>query len=128
MGKTKKTKRNTGKKPTVSVIGLGRLGTALAIALDSARYEIVSLVGRNRRKLRTTVNNLDVKPMLLVAKELDKGSLGDLVIVAVPDDQILEVASSLARLRNTSTILHTSGALSSEVFAALAENGWHTGS
>jgi len=128
MAKTKKTKRNTGKKPTVSVIGLGRLGTALAIALDSARYEIVSLVGRNRRKLRTTVNNLDVKPMLLVAKELDKGSLGDLVIVAVPDDQILEVASNLARLRNTSTILHTSGALSSEVFAALAENGWHTGS
>lgn len=128
MAKTKKTKRNTGKKPNVSLIGLGRLGTALAIALDSASYEIVSLVGRSRRNLRTTANNLDVEPILRVGKELEKGPLGDLVIVAVPDDQVVEVAGNLARVRTTSTVLHTSGALSSTVLDGLRKTGWHTGS
>ena len=130
MAKTKKTKRNTGKKPTVSVIGLGRLGTALAIALDSARYEIVSLVGRNRQKLRKTAKLLDVSCQLLVAKELEKGRLGDLIIISVPDDQIVTVAGDLARIKGNRhpTVLHTSGALSSKVFASLAANGWHTGS
>jgi len=130
MGKTKKTKRNTGKKPTVSLIGLGRLGTALAIALDSAGYEIVSLVGRSRRKLQKASQLLDVSWRRLVTKELDEGPVGDLIIVSVPDDQIPTVAEHLVGMKANGhpTVLHTSGALSSKVFASLAANGWHTGS
>ena len=130
MGKTKKTKRNTGKKPTVSVIGLGRLGTALAIALDSAGYEIVSLVGRRRPKLPKASRLLEVSCLRLVTKELDKGPVGDLIIVSVPDDQIPTVADSLVEIKanGNPTVLHTSGALSSKVFASLAANSWHTGS
>src|SRR5215813_9892696 len=118
MAKTTKTKRNTNKKPTVSLIGPGRLGTALAIALDTAGYEIVSLVGRSRQKLRTTAKHLDVSPQLLVTKELRKARLGRLVIVAVPDDQVVEVGRNLSELNiaERPTVLHTSGALSSEVF------------
>ena len=130
MGKTKKTKRNTGKKPTVSLIGLGRLGTALAIALDSAGYEIVSLVGRSRRKLQKASQLLDVSWRRLVTKELDEGPVGDLIIVSVPDDQIPTVAEHLVGMKANGhpTVLHTSGALSSKVFASLAAKGWHTGS
>lgn len=130
MGKTKKTKRNTGKKPTVSLIGLGRLGTALAIALDSAGYEIISLVGRSRPKLRKASQLLGVSSRRLVTKELDEGPVGDLIIVSVPDDQIPTVAKNLVGIKANGhpTVLHTSGALSSKVFASLAANGWHTGS
>jgi predicted short-subunit dehydrogenase-like oxidoreductase (DUF2520 family) len=130
MGKTKKTKRTTGKTPTVSLIGLGRLGTALAIALDSAGYEIVSLVGRSRPKLRKASQLLDVSCRRLVTKELDEGPVGDLIIVSVPDDQIPTVAENLVGIKANGhpTVLHTSGALSSKVFASLAANGWHTGS
>ena len=130
MGKTKKIKRNTGKKPTISLIGLGRLGTALAIALDSAGYRIVSLVGRRRPKLPKASRLLDVSCLRLVTKELDNGPVGDLIIVSVPDDQIATVADSLVEINPNGrrTVLHTSGALSSKVFASLAANGWHIGS
>ncbi|HTG91005.1 MAG TPA: DUF2520 domain-containing protein [Pyrinomonadaceae bacterium] len=130
MAKTKNVKRNSARKPSVSLIGPGRLGIALAMALESAGYKIVSLVGLNRQKLRKTAQLLDVSCQLLVAKELEKGRLGDLIIVSVPDDQIVTVAGDLARIKGNGhpTVLHTSGALSSKVFASLAANGWHTGS
>lgn len=129
MATTRNVKRNTARKPSVSLIGPGRLGIALAMALESAGYQIVSLVGRNRQKLRKTAKLLDVSCQLLVAKELEKGRLGDLIIVSVPDDQIATVARDLARIKGNRhpTVLHTSGALSSKVFASLAAN-WHTGS
>ncbi|HEX7296118.1 MAG TPA: Rossmann-like and DUF2520 domain-containing protein [Pyrinomonadaceae bacterium] len=114
----------------MSIIGPGRLGLALGIALSGAGYEIVSLVGRSRQKLQTTSGNLDASTRFLVTKELAKGPLGNLIIVAVPDDQIVEVGRSLAPLTIASrrTILHTSGALSSDIFGPLAAKGWHTGS
>jgi predicted short-subunit dehydrogenase-like oxidoreductase (DUF2520 family) len=100
------------------------------MSLESAGYRIVSLVGRSRQKLRKTAQLLDVSCPLLVAKELERGPFGDLIIVAVPDDQIVAVAGDLARIKANGhpTVLHTSGALSSKVFANLAANGWHTGS
>jgi len=130
MATTKNVKRNSARKPSVSLIGPGRLGIALAMALESAGYQIVSLVGRNRQKLRKTSQLLDVSCQLLVARELEKGRLGDLIIISVPDDQIVTVAGDLARIKGKGhpTVLHTSGALSSKVFASLAANGWHTGS
>jgi len=130
MATNRNVKRNTARKPSVSLIGPGRLGIALAMALKSAGYQIVSLVGRNRQKLRKTAKLLDVSCQLLVAKELEKGRFGDLIIVSVPDDQIATVAGDLARIKGNRhpTVLHTSGALSSKVFASLAANGWHTGS
>lgn len=130
MATTRNVKRNKARKPSVSLIGPGRLGIALAMALKSAGYQIVSLVGRNRQKLRKTAKLLDVSCQLRVAKELEKGRFGDLIIVSVPDDQIATVAGDLARIKGNRhpTVLHTSGALSSKVFASLAANGWHTGS
>ena len=130
MATTKNVKRNSARKPSVSLIGPGRLGISLAMALESAGYQIVSLVGRNRQKLRKTSQLLDVSCQLLVARELEKGRLGDLIIISVPDDQIVTVAGDLARIKGKGhpTVLHTSGALSSKVFASLAANGWHTGS
>ena len=130
MPNPKKAKPNRPKKPTFSVIGPGRLGIALAIALDSLGYGLVSLVSRNRQRLQAASKLLDGPPRLLVTKELETGPLGDLIIVAVPDDQIARVAKELARVKTARppSVLHTSGALSSKVFARLAKKGWHTGS
>ena len=130
MPNSKKAKSNRPKKPTFSVIGPGRLGMALAIALDSLGYDLVSLVGRNRRSLQAASKLLDVPPRLLVTKELATAPLGDLIIVAVPDDQIPAVGRDLTGLKSPSrpTVFHTSGALSSKVFASLGAKGWHRGS
>ena len=117
-------------KPTVSVIGVGRLGTALAIALHRAGYPLQSLIGRRRQQVRKAGASLDPPCEVLVAKELSKHQLGKLVIVAVPDDKIAQVAEGLAKTDFTKrrTILHTSGALSSAVLADLRRRGWGTGS
>jgi predicted short-subunit dehydrogenase-like oxidoreductase (DUF2520 family) len=120
----------TMRKPTVSIIGPGRLGVALGIALHSVGYQIVSLVGRREKELRKAAKVLDVPLETLVAKDLEKYRPADLVIVAVPDDRIADVARSLTNVdsRQRPTILHTSGALSSSVFSDLAKKGWRTGS
>jgi len=120
----------TTRKPTVSMIGPGRLGLALAIALHSVDYQIISLVGRRPKQLRKAAKLLDVPVETLVAKELESYRPAELVIVAVPDDRITEVADALTKLdsQHRPTILHTSGALSSSVFSDLAKKGWRTGS
>ena len=125
-----KTKSQPTKKPSVSIIGPGRLGVAIGIALTSAGYRIDSLVGRRRSQVRKAATALDVSCEILVAKEFDRFTPADLVIVTVPDDRIPVIAEELQKIetQRRPTVLHTSGALSSAVFAKLSEKGWHTGS
>lgn len=118
-------------KPTVSIIGAGRLGQALALALQPAGYAIVALVARRRQKAEKAAGLLDKPAVALSAKQLDQLPSSDVVIIATPDDAIENVAARLATslpLNDRGLILHTSGALSSEVLLRLAKRGFHTGS
>jgi predicted short-subunit dehydrogenase-like oxidoreductase (DUF2520 family) len=117
-------------KPAVSIIGSGRLGTALAVALAAHGYSIQSLVARRVQNARKAATLLDGKPQILGAKQLLSVRPADLFLITVPDDQIASVAAELSRLNSERTItaLHTSGALSSAVLEPLRERGWHTGS
>ena len=115
-------------KPRISIIGAGRLGTALGVALLQRCYYIESLVARRAQKARHAASFLDAKPQVLAAKQLLSLRPADLFLITVPDDQIASVAAELSRLKFEATALHTSGALSSDVLAALRERGWHTGS
>jgi predicted short-subunit dehydrogenase-like oxidoreductase (DUF2520 family) len=119
-------------KPEVSIIGAGRLGTALAVALAGQGYSIQSLVTRRAQTARKAANLLDAKVQVLAAKQLHSLRQADVFLITVPDDQIAGVAAELSSLkfatdRNT-TVLHTSGALSAEVLTPLRKKGWSTGS
>jgi predicted short-subunit dehydrogenase-like oxidoreductase (DUF2520 family) len=117
-------------KPEVAIIGTGRLGTTLAVALARKSYSIRSLVARRAVSARKAAKLFDGDPQVFTAKDLDSLPHADLFLITTPDDQIAEVAARLAKLkagRNT-TALHTSGALSAEVLAPLREKGWSTGS
>jgi predicted short-subunit dehydrogenase-like oxidoreductase (DUF2520 family) len=112
---------------------VGRLGTALAIALDRKGYPIEALVAAHMRSVKKAAARLDARPLVLVAKDL--GSLGsydptELIIIATPDDQIEPVVSQLKDLgpKENRVAIHTSGALSSKVLSPLNSNGWHVGS
>ena len=128
----------TRKKPkpplpiVVSIIGTGRLGTALAIALAEHGYSIDALVGRRRENARQAAALLDVPARVLALKELADGPAPSLLIIATPDDQIPAVVAALAKLDwdtySKPTVLHTSGALSSAILAPLAKKNWSTGS
>lgn len=119
-------------KSDVSIIGTGRLGTTLAVALASRGYEIRSLVARTAESARKAARLLDADVQVLAAKTLRSLIDADLFLITVPDDQIPLVARELGEInadrKKKSTVLHTSGARSSEVLAPLREKGWHTGS
>lgn len=118
-------------KPEVSIIGAGRLGTTLAVALAGKGYSIRSLVARRRSSARKAASLLDGDVQALAVKQLDLLRTADLFLITTPDDQIASVAAQLARINATKrgpAALHTSGALSAEVLAPLRKRGWHTGS
>src|ERR1043165_8303499 len=115
-------------KPHVSIVGAGRLGTAIAVALANHGYSIQSLVSRRVQNARKAATLLDDKPQVLAAKQLLSVRQADVFLITVPDDQIAGVAAELSRLEFTATALHTSGALASNVLAPLRKRGWHTGS
>ena len=115
-------------KPAISIIGTGRLGSALVIALAHRGYSIQSLVARRTQKARKTATLLDGKPQVLAAKQLLSLRPADVFLITVPDDQIANVAAELSGLKFEATALHTSGALSADVLDPLRKRGWHTGS
>jgi predicted short-subunit dehydrogenase-like oxidoreductase (DUF2520 family) len=128
--------------PSVAVIGAGRLGQAFAIALQSSGYPVVALVARRRQKaekaaavLKTTFTQDPGKtgpePLVFGANQLGELPETDLVLITTPDDAIQDTAQRLSSSwtgPKGSTVLHTSGALSSEALAPLAEKGFQTGS
>jgi predicted short-subunit dehydrogenase-like oxidoreductase (DUF2520 family) len=118
------------RKPSVSIIGAGRLGQALALALSSAGYPIVALVARHARKAEKAAALLPkTKAIGLGATQLRDLPDCDLVIISTPDDAIGDLARKLAGLRKGGGIvLHTSGALSSSILKPLAKIGFGTGS
>ncbi len=119
-------------KPSVSVIGSGRLGTALALALSSSGYPIQALVARRLTTARKAAALVSRHTLALKASELDLLPASKIVFLTTPDDEIATTAQSLAGSRrsllNRSIVLHTSGALASDVLEPLAGLGIHLGS
>jgi len=119
-------------KSEVSIIGSGRLGTTLAVALDASGYEIQSVVARRVQRARKAAGFLPAGIQVLAAKQLHLLRPADVLLITVPDDQIAAVAAELSKLavnpKRRPTALHTSGALSAEVLTPLRKNGWGTGS
>ncbi len=122
-------------KPSVSIVGSGRLGQALAIALRSSGYPILALVARratHARKAAALINKLERPILALGADQVHELPASDLILITTPDDAIKSTAEALANsqkhARRGQTVLHTSGALASDVLSPLADLGFHTGS
>ena len=134
---------NSKSRPTVAIIGIGRVGQAMAKALQSVGYPLASLIfhdapaARRARKLfpQTTFPNTS----LLAFDRLERLPTSDVLLITTPDDAIAEVAQKLAALPNVGrregrregrpgVVLHTSGALSSEELSPLATAGFAVGS
>ena len=110
----------------ISIIGIGKLGGALALALDAKGFEIDFLVARTPAKIAEIVALTD--STILSPNEISQID-SDLIIIATQDSQIENVTALLSKkLENKPTILHTSGSLSSEILDDLQKNGCPTGS
>ncbi|HZI49005.1 MAG TPA: NAD(P)-binding domain-containing protein, partial [Pyrinomonadaceae bacterium] len=85
-------------KSRVSIIGAGRLGTTLAIALAAKGYSIRSLVARRVQNARKAARLLDAEVQVLAAKQIRSLIDADLFLITVPDDQIAGVARELSEI------------------------------
>jgi predicted short-subunit dehydrogenase-like oxidoreductase (DUF2520 family) len=131
---------------TVSIIGAGRMGTALALALKAAGCQIEIVVAKHSSHARRAAKAIGGEVLGLSAEQLNHLEPPDLkrfadsslVLIATPDDAIPAVAGQVAaiikssRLRKVSSgshiALHTSGALSARALRPLRSAGFAVGS
>jgi predicted short-subunit dehydrogenase-like oxidoreductase (DUF2520 family) len=112
-------------KPSIAIVGPGRLGSALALALRRAGYTISEIVSRSsitsKRKARQLGRKVDAH-----ASTTDRAILdADLVWFCVPDREIAAASWQLANavVWNKKTVFHSSGALASDELNALRRRG-----
>jgi predicted short-subunit dehydrogenase-like oxidoreductase (DUF2520 family) len=111
---------------TVSIIGVGRVGGALALALSNKNYCVKELVLRTNG--REIVNLINPMPKILSANELEQLS-SDIIFITTQDGEIEKVAQNLLKsIKHKPIIFHTSGSLSSEILQDLHSKGCQVGS
>ena len=110
-------------QPRVTIIGAGRMGQGLGLALKRRGYK-VALVARTPR---------DVTPPLMLhqGSRAEATSGAELVLIATPDDAIVTVAAELAAegaIIRDQVVLHLSGLLDRNALLPLEETGAGCGS
>jgi len=113
----------------ISIIGVGRVGGALAIALSNSGIEIENLFVRSRATAQTISEIINPKPKIATVDEMSEIS-SDILFITTQDFEIKRVAAALAgKLKNSKPVVyHTSGSLSSEILNSLKAVGCPTGS
>lgn len=108
-------------RPSISIIGPGNLGTALALTLPRAGYEVRFLATRHKRAHLSALARKVHARVIDVGKPLPT----DVVWITVPDDAITGVARLLASSQDWKgkIVFHSSGALTSDELAALQAKG-----
>jgi predicted short-subunit dehydrogenase-like oxidoreductase (DUF2520 family) len=113
----------TVSQPRVTIIGAGRMGQGLGLALKRRGYKI-ALVARTPR---------DVTPPLMLhqGSRAEATAGAELVLIATPDDAIGQVAAELAAegaISRDQVVLHLSGLLDRNALLPLEESGAACGS
>ena len=135
----------------MSIIGAGRLGTALGLALKAAGYKIEVVAAHRTSAAQRAAKAFGAKTLALSALQLSKLSPRQhdrlnrcsLVFIATPDDVIAPVALQLSeifvpkitpssdgyrRAAAQRVVLHTSGALAADVLEPMRSAGFAVGS
>ncbi len=112
----------------ISIIGAGRLGGALAIALSKAGFEIESLIGKDSEKAERIAESISLKSKIIRSNDLSE-IVSDVIFITTQDSEIETVAHRLKEnLSHQPIVFHTSGALSSEILKDLKIIGCAVGS
>jgi predicted short-subunit dehydrogenase-like oxidoreductase (DUF2520 family) len=121
------------RKPTVAIVGAGRLATFLASALHDAGFTITEIVARDLPSSRRKARGLAAKVGARAATASSAKLEATLLWFCVPDREIRGAAAALAlTLSNNAAVnkergprfaLHSSGAISSRELAPLRTAG-----
>ena len=113
-----------GEPPPIGIIGAGAVGTALGAALHRAGWPVVAVGSRDegrRNRFRSLVPG--VRAFAEATPVLDEA---ELILLAVPDDVIPELATEL-RLYGGQALVHTSGVLGAEALEPARAAGTQVG-
>jgi predicted short-subunit dehydrogenase-like oxidoreductase (DUF2520 family) len=113
-----------GARPRVAIVGAGKLGTALALALRAAGYSIDLIIARGRGASLKRAQRLAEQVRGRAATELSS-TRAQLIWFCVPDSEISRAAKSLsAKVEWKGRVaLHSSGAMGSEELGFLRSRG-----
>ncbi len=113
---------------SISIIGAGRVGGALAIALNRSGYTIDSVYYRGTKYLSALKDTLP--PTTRFENNLRSNlPASDILFIASGDPDIRGIADDVAKLSSLPKFaFHTSGSLSSAELSSLSEKGLRTGS
>lgn len=125
--------RRVERKAAISIIGAGRLGTALGLALSSIGYSIEAVMARRINHARRSAKLIGPNTLALNSEQLELLPTSSILFITTPDDEIESVAKALAAAlpkekRGARTALHASGALSSKILQPLRAVGFRTAS
>ncbi len=113
-------------KPSIAIVGPGRLGTALALELKRAGYRISEIISGSSSASGTRGRELArrVRAEAVVATEIES-LYADLVWFCVPDRQIARSARELGAMPDWrgKIAFHSSGALASDELSVLRCRG-----
>jgi predicted short-subunit dehydrogenase-like oxidoreductase (DUF2520 family) len=115
---------------SLAIVGAGRVGSALGRRLSELGWKIGAVVTRSGASARRAVRLIGAgKACAGMTRRIFASRV---ILIATPDDEIALVAQELARLGEEqlagSVVLHTSGALDSEVLEAVRKRGAKVGS
>jgi predicted short-subunit dehydrogenase-like oxidoreductase (DUF2520 family) len=113
------------RKPRVAIVGVGSLGSALALLLCDAGFQVDELIVKDASSSRRRVLDLARKLGAQVGLMSRPSLRADLIWLTVPDRQIRASARTLARTTSWEgkAVFHSSGALASDELAALRRRG-----
>jgi predicted short-subunit dehydrogenase-like oxidoreductase (DUF2520 family) len=118
-------RKSVAHKPTISIVGPGNLGRALALTLAAAGYHVPSLILRaNSRRLRQAKSL--ARHIGAQIAHIGKQSISaEIVWITVPDDAIANVARALSQSGDWrgKIVFHSSGALASDELVPLQALG-----
>ncbi len=117
------------KYPTITIVGLGQVGTALLRVLSEQGLQVISAY--NRTGIPDDLKNQFVDTSFVQGPVIPEMRLGELVFITVSDDSIVEVADQIAdhfEDLNSHQFVHCSGTLTSGSLVALQEKGAKTAS
>jgi len=106
----------------VSIVGAGRVGTAMAVLLTRAGHRIVAVSGRGPTRDRAS----RFLPQVPFLEPAEVARAGELVVVGVPDDEILAIVDRIAGAdawRAGQWVAHVSGASGLDVLAPVRAAG-----
>ena len=116
----------------LSIIGAGKVGGALALALEQRGYPVKNIVSRRGESANRLASLLtSSQPSVFEIGDLTGFAFSEIVLLTVPDPEIEAVAEKLSGLSaatRETIFLHTSGALSSQVLRSLQARGGKIGS